>query len=202
MLRQLPLSHKNGQSMVIYPLGINHAPSVVIVSWQRSEHGDINIMNEACYVGCHRLLTTDRAWLFIHKVWNMLRLLSSSQDNGQSMVIYPSSMIHAPSVVIVSWQRSEHGNISLMYEACSVRCLRLLTTDRAWLFIPKVWNMLCQMSASHDNGQSMVIKMSRMKHAPSVVIISWQRSEHGYISFRYGTCSVSIHRLLTTDRAC
>ena len=40
MLRQLSSSHDNGQSMVIYPLcdkhapldGMNHAPSVVIVS--------------------------------------------------------------------------------------------------------------------------------------------------------------------------
>ena len=32
----------------------------------------------------------------------MLLQLSSSNDNGQSMVIYPSSMNHALSVVIVS----------------------------------------------------------------------------------------------------
>ena len=29
MLRQLSSSSDNGQSMVIYPLGMNHAPSVV-----------------------------------------------------------------------------------------------------------------------------------------------------------------------------
>ena len=31
MLRQLSPSHDNGQGMVIYPMGMNHAPSVVIV---------------------------------------------------------------------------------------------------------------------------------------------------------------------------
>ena len=31
----------------------------------------------------------------------MLRLLLSSTDNGQSMVVYPLGMNHAPSVVIV-----------------------------------------------------------------------------------------------------
>ena len=68
----------------------------------------------------------------------MLRHLSSSRDNGQSMVIYPfginhapsvvivslkrssiviyhSSMKHPPPVVIVSLQRPEHGNVSLFY---------------------------------------------------------------------------------------
>ena len=46
----------------------------------------------------------------------MLRQLSSSHDNGQSMVIYPSRMKHARSVVIVSKQLSEHGDISYMYK--------------------------------------------------------------------------------------
>ena len=32
MLGQLLSNRDNGQSMVIYPLGMNHAPSVVIVS--------------------------------------------------------------------------------------------------------------------------------------------------------------------------
>ena len=30
MLRQLFSSHDNGQSMVLYPLGIKHAPTVVM----------------------------------------------------------------------------------------------------------------------------------------------------------------------------
>ena len=66
---------------------------------------------------------------------------------------------YAPTVVIVSWQRSEHGYSSLRYETCSVSFHRLMTTDRAWLFIPKVWNMLRQLSSWHDNGQSMVIHL-------------------------------------------
>ena len=46
MVRQLLSSHDNGQSMVTYPLGMNHAPSVV----------------------CDRLVTTVRAWEYIPKV--------------------------------------------------------------------------------------------------------------------------------------
>ena len=146
-------------------------------------------------------MTTVRAWLFISKVWNMLRQLSSWHDNGQSMVIHPLGMKHAPLVVIVSWQRSEHGYSSLRYETCSVSCHCLMTTVRAWLFISKVWNMLRQLSSWHDNGQSMVIHPLGMKHAPLVVIVTWQRSEHGYISFMYETCSDSCQRLMTMDRA-
>ena len=86
----------------------------------------------------------------------MLRQLISSHDKGQGMVIYPFVMNHAPSVVFVSRLRSEHGNKSFIYETCSVSCLRLMTTVRAWLYIPHVYNMLCQLSSSHDNGQSMV----------------------------------------------
>ena len=85
----------------------------------------------------------------------MLRQLLSSHDNGQSMVIYHSCMKHAPSVVIVSCQRSEHGYSSLRYETCSVSCHR--DTVRAWLFIPKLLTMLRQLLSSHDNGQSMVV---------------------------------------------
>ena len=128
-------------------------------------------------------------------VWNMLRQLSSSHDNGQSMVIYHS-----------------------------VRCLCLITTDRAWLYIPKVWNMLGQLSSSRDNVHSMVIYPYSINHAPSVVIISkqrlehgnksliyknapsvvivtWQRSEHSNISLMCETYSVSCHQLMTTVRA-
>ena len=61
--------------------------------------------------------------------------------------------------------------------------------------------MLRQLLSSHDNGQSMVIYHSCMKHAPSVVIVSCQRSEHDYSSLRYETCTDSCHRLMTMDRA-
>ena len=65
----------------------------------------------------------------------MLRQLLSSHDNCQSMVIYPYDMNDAPSNF----------------------CYRLVTTVRAWLYIPKVWTMLRQLLSSSDNGQSMVI---------------------------------------------
>ena len=68
----------------------------------------------------------------------MLRQLSSSHDNGQSMVIHPEGMKHALTVDIVSLQRSEHGYSSLRYETCSDSCHRDMTTVRAWLFIFKV----------------------------------------------------------------
>ena len=32
--------------------------------------------------------------------------------------------------------------------------------------------MLRELSSSHDNGQSMVIRLLGMKHAPSVVIVT------------------------------
>ena len=41
----------------------------------------------------------------------MLRQLLSSSDNGQSMVIYPSGMNHAPSVVT----SSDNGQSMVIY---------------------------------------------------------------------------------------
>ena len=182
MLRQLSSSHENGHSMAIYNSYRKYAPSVVIASWQRSEydytlsrmshalsvaiiswqwpeHGYSSLRYKPCSVSCYCLVTTVRAWLFISKIWNMLRQFSSSHDNGQSMGIHSLGMKHAPLVVIASWQRSEHGYSSLRYETCSDSCHRLMTTVRAWLFIMKVWNMLQQLSSWHDNGQSMVIRL-------------------------------------------
>ena len=159
MLRQLLSSHDNGQSMVLYPLGMKHAPLVGIASWQRSEHGYSSLRYETCSDSCHPDMTTVRAWVFIPKVWNMLWQLSSSHDNSQSMVIHPEGMKHALTVDIVLWKRSEHGYSSLTCETCSDSCHRDMTTVRAWLFISKVWNMLRQLTSSHDNGQSMVIHL-------------------------------------------
>ena len=45
--------------------------------------------------------------------------------------------------------------------------------------------MLRQLSSSHDNGQSMVFHLEGMKHAPTVDIVTCQRSEHGNSSLRY-----------------
>ena len=180
---------------------MKHAPLVVIASRQRSEPGYTSLRYETCSDSCHRLMTTVRAWLFILKVWNMLRQLSSSHDSGQSMVIHPEGMKHAPTVDIVSWQRSEHGYLSLRYETCSDSCHRDMTMVRAWLFISKVWNLLRQLTSSDDNGQSMIIHLYGIKQAPSFVIVTWQRSEHGNYSLRYETCSDSCHRDMTTVRA-
>ena len=180
---------------------MKHAPTVVIVTWQRSEHGYSSLRYETCSLSCHRLMTTVRAWLFISKIWNMLRQLSSWHDNCQSMGFHSWGMKHALLVVIASWQRSEHGYCSLRYETCSDSLHRLMTTVRAWLFILKVWNMLRQLTSSHDNGQSMVIHLLGIKQAPSVVIVTWQLSEHVYPSLRYETCSDSCHRDMTTVRA-
>ena len=157
---------------------MKHAPTVVTVTWQRSEHSYSSLRYGTCSDSWHRLMTTVRAWLFISKVLNMLRQLSSWHDNGL-----------------------RHGYLSLRYETCSDSCHRDMTTVRAWLFISKVWNMLRQLSSCHDNSQSMVIHLLGMKHAPTVVIVTWQRSEHGYSSLRYETCSVSCQRLMTTVRA-
>ena len=180
---------------------MNLAPSVVIVSWQRSEHGYSSQRYETCSDSWHHLMTTVRAWLFIPKVWTVLHQMLSFSDNGQSMVIHPKGMKHALTVDIISWQRSEHGYSSLRYETCSDSCHRDMTTVRAWLFISKVWNMLRQLSSPHDNGQSMVIHLLGMKRAQTVVIVTWQRSEHGYLSLRYETCSDSCHRDMTAVRA-
>ena len=224
MLRQLLSSHDNGKSLVIHHLGLQHALSVFIVSWQRSEHGNNSIMYESCSVSCHHLMTTVRALLYIIYLFNMPCKLSSANDNGHNMVMYSSGMKHAPSIFIVSWQRtkhccsslryehapsvvivsrqrSEHGIIYLWYESCSISCHRLMTTVREWLYIIHVWNMLRQLSSSHDNGQSMIIYPLGINHAPSVVIVSWQRSGHGDISLKYESCSVSCRRLMTTSRA-
>ena len=87
----------------------------------------------------------------------MLQQLSSSHDNGQSMVINPSGKKQAPSVVIDIGQRSENRDNPLMYKIYSVSCHHLSTMVRAWLLVPKIWNMFRKLSSSHDNVQSIVI---------------------------------------------
>ena len=104
----------------------------------------------------------------------MLRQLSSSHDNGQSMAIHPKGMKPALSVVYVSSQRSEHGYLSLRYESCSVSCHHLMTTVRAWCmkYIIYLLNMSHKLSSPHDNRQSMVIHPKGMNYAPSDVFVS------------------------------
>ena len=60
--------------------------------------------------------------------------------------LHPSSMSHALSVAIISWQRSEHGYFSLRYVTCSVRSHHLMKTVRAWKYATHVWNMLMLMT--------------------------------------------------------
>ena len=135
------------------------------------------LKNESCFVSCHHLMTTARARLFISKVWNMLRQLSSSHFNGQSMVIYHISLKTCPPSCLHLMTTDKHGYTSQKYESCPTSCLRLMTTVRVSL---------------HP---------SSMSHALSVAIFSWQRSNHGYFSLRYVTCSVRSHHLMTTVRA-
>ena len=122
---------------------MKHASSVVIVSLQRSENGNVFLRYEACFISFHRLMIKDRAWLFIQNICNMLCQLSSPNEIGQSKVIPPqvSDMPHQLS-------SSELGYTSLRYE------------------------IFCRLSSSHDNGQSMVIHPEGMKHAPTVDIVS------------------------------
>ena len=86
-----------------------------------------------------------------HLSIQMLRQLSSSLDNVQSIANHPYCTKHALSVAIVLEQRSEHSNVCLKYESCSVSCHRLMPTVRAWKCIPQVRNMLHQFSSSNDN---------------------------------------------------
>ena len=156
---------------------MKHAPSVVFVSWQRSEHCYISLMYKTCSVSCHHLMTTVR--------------------NGYSSLRHATCSVscHRPMAMARAWW------YTLKYKTCSVSCHRLMTTVKAWLIILKVWNMLLKLLSSDDNGQSMVMYSSGMKHAPSVVFTLWQWTEHGYTSLRYEICSVNCHRLMTTVRA-
>ena len=135
--------------------GIYYQPLTgVLGRWQLTENVSYLRNTLPCSDRCHQTMATDGACFIREGYHNALTVswqrwelvnvflmyetcqLSSSHDNGQSMVMYYSGMKHAPPVYIVSWQRSGHGCICLKYETCSVSCHRLMTTDRAWLFIP------------------------------------------------------------------
>ena len=130
---------------------------------------------ETCSISCHYLLTTVRAWCAL-QVWNMLRQLSSSYVNHQSMVPPPQIWN------MLCQLSSSHDNIRawwyhLSYETCSISCHHLMTIS--------------------EHGYT----ASDMKHALSVVIIPWQRTEHVFWSWGYETCPVICHHLMTTVRA-
>ena len=220
IIHQFSSSSDNDQNMVILPLGIKYSQSVIIIAWQWAEHGDIPsgmipvpsvvifswqwseyVKTRKVERMLHQLSSShDNGQSMVIRLRYELRQLLSSHDNGQSMVISPSGMKHVPSVVTVLWQRSEHG------------------------YTTQVWNILWPLVSFHDNCQSMVIPPSNMKHSPSNIIVSWQRSEQGdtplpgwhmlcqlssssdngqsmVIRFRYEICSVSCHHLMTGVRA-
>ena len=103
---------------------------------------------ETCSASWHRLMTTVRAWLYIHQVWNMLCQLSSSNDNSLSMGIYPLGIKHVPSVVIV---------------AC---------------FLPQGYiTMLWPLTWDDANWRSMFLTCGIYYHALTVVIRRWQLTE-------------------------
>ena len=163
-LHQISLSHDSNQSKVIPPPPPPYKA-------------------ETCSISCHYLLTTVRAWCAL-QVWNMLRQLSSSyvnhqsmvpppqiwnmlcqfsssSDNGQSMVISPSGKKYALSVVNVLCQPSEHG-----------------ATPSDMKHAPSVLIDFWQRS-EHGNTTS------GKKHALSFFIVSWQRSEHDFWFLMY-----------------
>ena len=63
--------------------------------------------------------------------------------------------------------------IQLGYESCSVSCHRLMTTDRAWLFIHTIFNMLYQLSSSHNNDQSIYFQYSAVNDMSSWICIRY-----------------------------
>ena len=131
------------------------ALNVVMRRWQLTEHELYLRDILSCSDHCHETMSTDGV-CFIPKGWiTIVWPLSWEDDNWQSR--FQKLGKNAPSVVIVSWNWSEHGYISLKYEYGSVSWHRLMTTVRAWLYIHQVWNMLCQLSSSNDNGHSMII---------------------------------------------
>ena len=132
---------------------------------------------ETCTVSYNHLMTTVRAWWYLPQVWNVFLQFSSSHDKRQSMLIRQSDLKHAPSTVIVSWQR------------------------QSMVTPPQVRNMLHHFSSSHDNNQSMVFDPKGIKHALSVVIVSLKHSEHCDTPIRYKTCSVSYNCHMTMVRA-
>ena len=156
-------------------------------------------MSETWSVSCHRLMTTVRAWWYTLSYKICPISLSSSHDNGQSMVINPFGKKHAPSVVIVSWQRSdrgdtrqemkhalsvvivplqwtEHGFKSLRHETCSIRCNNLITT------------------AEHVIPLRYEICTVKCHHLMTTVRARWY-------PLRYETCSVICHQFMKTVRA-
>ena len=144
MLRQLSSSHDNGHSMVIHPLGMEHEPSVVIVSWQQSEHCNISLKYEAymvIYPSC------------IKHALSLVIISRQRSEHGDIYIKYETCSVscHRQKTTVRAW----------CYIPLVGTMLRQLLSShvsvRAWLYIPKVWTLLSKLLSSHDNGQSMVI---------------------------------------------
>ena len=139
---------------------MNHAPSVVIISSQRSEHSNISFMWEISSVSCHRLITTVRVWVFIHKVFRpegymtMLCPLSWDHDNWRSMFI--------------------HGWYITMLCALS----RDDDNWRSMIHTLGIYYLLWPLSWDDDNWQSMVHNLGMYYHVLSITNRRWQLTEH------------------------
>ena len=143
------------------------------------------------------------AWFYIAPISNMRRLLSSSQDNGLSMVLNGRIKKHAAAAILSSWQWSEHAFIQPRYqtwcgccrnrmaivcawfirpykETCGACCPHLMTVVRAWFYIAPISNMRWVLSSLHGNGLSLVLYCLRKKHEVTGVLTSWQWSEHDF----------------------
>ena len=77
-----------------------------------------------------RLLSSSQdnglSMVFIWPYKNMQRLLSCLRDNGLSMVLHSTDIKHAAAVVVISWQWSEHGFMWLYKETYSGFCPHLM----------------------------------------------------------------------------
>ena len=154
-----------------------------------------------CSISCHHPMTMDRTWSLIANVCNKLRQLSSTYDNGQSIVLRPQvwNMLYLLSSTYDNWQRIVINSLGMKH-APSVVIISRQWSGHGYYPPPviwKAWSMHRQLSLFHGNGQSMVIPLRYeicsvsshhfmttvrpwwylpgMKHVTSVVVISWQR---------------------------
>ena len=125
--------------------------------------------------------------------------LSWDDDNWRSMFHTLGMFYLALNVVMRRWQLTEHELYLRDILSCSDHCHETMSTDGV-CFIPKGWiTIVWPLSWEDDNWQSRFQTLG--KNAPSVVIVSWQRSEHGHSTLRYESYSVSCHRLMQLVRA-
>ena len=183
MRRLVASLHDNGLSMILHSPNIKHAPPIVLISRQWSEHGFKWPHKETCG-GCYPLLMT-MIWacFYTAPISNMLRLLSLSHGNGLIMVLY--CCINGNSL---------HMVYKAYKETCGGCCLHLMTVFWAWFYIAPISNMRWVLSSSHGNGLSLVLYCRRKKHEATGV---WQWSEHDFTEHQYQTCAAYCPHLKT-----